>query len=77
MEMVSRPIKQIFMSYDEIDSYLNKFYSQLAHEVKEMIPYSRKEVESIFREKKVDVFDGYNFGLFRPRERKFMLFGSI
>lgn len=44
MEMVSKPIKQIFMSYDEIDSYLNKFYSQLAHEVKEMVPYSRKEL---------------------------------
>ena len=44
MEMVSKPIKQIFMSYDEIDSYLNKFYSQLAYEVKEMIPYSRKEI---------------------------------
>lgn len=64
--MVTKPIKQIYLALEDLEAYLNRYYTLLPPEVKEMLPYSRKELENIFKTKKIDIFDNYSFGWYRP-----------
>lgn len=77
--MTIKQIKQIYLQAEDIETYLNKFYGAMAPEVKEMLPFSRKEIEGLFRDKKMDVFDNYSFGCgwFKAKEKKYLLFGSF
>jgi hypothetical protein len=67
----------LFISFSDIESYLNKFYSLLPPEVKEMLPFSKKELVNALRFKKVDIFDNWSFGWYRPKEKKYHLLGSF